>query len=115
MKVYAEMADEMSQARRMPKSSLHLADGTLITPFTFVLLKTWDSVQRSHRFVEYIPKKSLSTFVQSLVIARCEGDEEPPKLKYCKVLDDSLSVTSTSSVFRAVQHLWSFMTKPRKN
>ena len=38
---------------------------------------TWSCLHKKHRFVGYIPKKCFNGFVQSAVVTRMQGDENP--------------------------------------
>ena len=77
MKTYAEEGGIMSQPRKMLISSFTLQNGTLNTPLLLFYLQLGLVVTKIHRFVEYTPKKSFNSFVQSAVDARRKGDENP--------------------------------------
>ena len=77
MKEYAEKEWIMSQPRRMLISSFHLKNGTIITPLLLYYLNLGLECTKIHRFVQYTPKKCFSSFVQSAVNARSQGDENP--------------------------------------
>ena len=77
MKEYAEKDGIMSQPRRMLISSFHLKNGTIITPLFLYYLHLGLECTKIHRFVQYTPKKRFSSFVQSAVNARRQGDENP--------------------------------------
>ena len=77
MKEYAEKEGIMSQPRRMLISSFHLKNGTIITPLLLYYLHLGLECTKIHRFVQYTPKKCFSSFVQSAVNARRQGDENP--------------------------------------
>ena len=77
MKEYAEKEGIMSQPRRMLISSLHLKNGTIITPLLLYYLHLGLECTKIHPFVQYTPKKCFSSFVQSAVNARRQGDENP--------------------------------------
>ena len=74
-----EHAEEgiMSQPRRMLISSFHLKNGTVITPLLIYYLHLVLESTKIHRFVQYTPKQCFSSFVQSAVNARRQGDENP--------------------------------------
>ena len=77
MKTYAEEGGIMSQPQKMLTSSFTLQNGTLIAPLLLFYLQLGIVVTKLHRFVEYTPKKSFNSFVQSAVDARRKGDENP--------------------------------------
>ena len=77
MKEYAEKEGIMSQPRRLLISSFHLKNGTIITPLLLFYLNLGLECKKFHRFVQYTPKKSFSSFVQSAVNARRQGDKNP--------------------------------------
>ena len=67
----------MSQPRRMLISSFHLKNGTIIFPLLLSYLHLGLECTKIHRFLQYTPKKCFSSFVQSAVNARRQGDENP--------------------------------------
>ena len=67
----------MTQPRRILISSFHLKSGTTITPLLLFYLHLGLESTQIHRFVQYTPKKCFSSFVQSAVNARRQGDENP--------------------------------------
>ena len=75
MKNYAEEERLLSQPRKMLTSSFTLQKRTLITPLLLFHLQLGLVVTKTHRFVEYTPKKCFSNYVQSAVDARRKGDE----------------------------------------
>ena len=75
MKEYAEKEGIMSQPRRMLTSSFHLKNGTIITPLLLYHLHLGLQCTKIHQFVQYTPKKCFSSFGQSVVNARRQGDE----------------------------------------
>ena len=77
MKEYAEKEGIMSQPRRMLISSFHLKNGTIITPLQLYYLNLGLECTKILQFVQYTPKKCFSSFVQSAVNARRQGDENP--------------------------------------
>ena len=76
MKNYAE-EERSSQPGKMLISSFSLQNGTLITALLLFYLQLGLVCTKIHRFVEYTPKKCFSSFVQSAVDARVQGDENP--------------------------------------
>ena len=77
MKEYAEKEWIMSQPRRMLISSFHLKNGTIITPLLLYYSHLGLECTKIHQFVQYTPKKCISSFVQSAVNARRQGDKNP--------------------------------------
>ena len=77
MKEYAEKEGIMSQPKRMLISIFHLKNGTIITPLLLYYLHLGLECTKIHQFVQYTPKKCFSSFVQSAVNARRQGDENP--------------------------------------
>ena len=77
MKEYAEKEGIMSQPRRMLISSFHLKNGTIITPLLLYYLHLGLESTKIHQFVQYTPRKCFSSFIQSAVNARRQGDENP--------------------------------------
>ena len=75
MKEYAEREGIMSQPRRMLISSFQLKSGAIITPLLIHYLNLGLECTKIYRFVQYTPKKCFSSFVQSAVSARRQGDE----------------------------------------
>ena len=76
-KTYAEEEGKMSEPRKMLISSFILQNGILITPLLLFYLQMGLVDTKTHRFVEYTPKKRFNSFVQSAVDARKKGDENP--------------------------------------
>ena len=77
MKNYAEEENLLSQAPKMLIAGFTLQNGTLITPLLLFYLQLWLVVTKTHRFVEYTPKKCFNSFVQAAVDSRRKGDENP--------------------------------------
>ena len=67
----------MVQPRRMLISSFLLTIGTIITPLLLFQLQLGLVCKKSHRFVQYTPRKCFDNFIQSAVDARRPGDENP--------------------------------------
>ena len=65
----------LTQPRRMIVSSLELINGTIITPMLLFNLGTRIVWTKVYRFTEYTPVKRFDIFVQSVVNARCQRDE----------------------------------------
>ena len=77
MKDYAEKEGLLCQPRKMLISCFFLENGTLITPLLLFYLDLGPVCKKICRFVEYLPVKCFNKFVQTAVIARREGDENP--------------------------------------
>ena len=77
MKHYAEKEGIMSQPRRMPISSFHLKNGTIITPLLLYYLHLGLECTKIYQFFRYTPKKCFSSFVQSAVNCRRQEDQNP--------------------------------------
>ena len=77
MKEYAEKEGFMPQPRRMLISNFFLANGTLIAPLLLIYLKLGLFCKAIHRFVQNTPRKCFNNFVQSVVDARQQRDENP--------------------------------------
>ena len=76
MKTYAEEEGIISQPRKMLISTFTLQNGILITHLLSFYLQLRLVVTKIHRFVEYTPKNSFSSFVQAAVDARRTGDKK---------------------------------------
>ena len=77
MKNYAIENEMLKHPQRMLISSFKLENGTVITPLFNFYLELGLQCTKIYRFVEYSPRKCFSNFVQSVVDARREGDENP--------------------------------------
>ena len=58
-------------------SSFNLEIGTVITPLFNFYLGLGLQCNKIYRFVQYSPRKCINNFVQSVVDARREGNENP--------------------------------------
>ena len=129
MKTYAEEEGIMSQPRIMLISRFTLQNGTLITLLLLFYLHLGLVVTKIHRFVEYTPKKSFNSFVQSAVDAGRKGDKNPnssvvaetmkllAKSSYDQIMDRSrhtvtkylsdekTQATINSKLFKRLDHL----------
>ena len=74
---YAGKNALLLKPQRMLTSSYKLNHGIVITPLLKVYLKLGLRGTKIHRFIEYTPQKCFNGFVQSVVDARREGDENP--------------------------------------
>ena len=74
---YAEKNALLLKPPRMLISSYKLNNGIVITPLLKFYLKLGLRCTKIHRLVEYTPQKCFIGFVQSVVDARREGDENP--------------------------------------
>ena len=93
MKAYAEDEGILSQPRKMLISSFTLQNGTLVTPLLLFFLQLGLVCTKTHRFVEYTPKKRFNSFVQLTVDARKQGDENPNP----SVVAETLKLLANSS------------------
>ena len=76
-KNYAIENDLLKHPQRMLISSFKLENGSIITPFFNFYMKLGLQCTKVYRFVQYLPRKCFNKFVQSVVDARREGDENP--------------------------------------
>ena len=74
---YAEKNALLLKIQRMLISSYKLNNIIVITPLLNIYLKLGLRCIKIHRFIEYIPQKCFNGFVQPVVDARREGDENP--------------------------------------
>ena len=77
MKNYAEENDLLKNPQRMLISSFKLENGTISTPLINFYLYLGLQCTKIYQFVEYAPRKCFNSFIQSVVDARREGDENP--------------------------------------
>ena len=77
MKEYAEEEGILSQPRGMLISSFHLRNGTIITLLLLYYLHLGLEGTKLHHLFQYTPKKCFTSFLQSAVKARRQGDENP--------------------------------------
>ena len=74
---YAEKNLLLLKPQRMLISSYKLNNGIVMTPLLKFYLKLGLRCTKIHRFIEYTPQKCFNGFVQFVVDARREGDENP--------------------------------------
>ena len=77
MKNYAIENEMLKHPQRMLISSFKLENGTVITPLFNFFMELGLQCTKIYRFVQYSPRKCFNNFVQSVVDARREGDENP--------------------------------------
>ena len=77
MKNYAIENEMLKHPQRMLISSFKLENGTAITPLFKLYLELVLQCTKNYRFVQYSPRKCFINFVQSVIDARREGDENP--------------------------------------
>ena len=77
MKNYAIENEMLKHHQRMLISSFKLENGTVITPLFNFYMELGLQCTKIYRFVQYSPRKCFNKFVQSVVDARREGDENP--------------------------------------
>ena len=92
MREDAEKENFMAQPR-MLKSSFVLTNGTIIAPLILFYSKPGLVCKKTHRFVQYTPRKCFNNFVQSAVDARRHGDENPNS----SVVADTMKLLPNSS------------------
>ena len=77
MKNYAIENEMLKHPQRILISNFKLENGTVITPLFNFYLELGLQCTKIYRFVQYTPRKCFNNFVQSVVDARREGDENP--------------------------------------
>ena len=77
MNEYAEKEGILSHTRKMPISSFHLKNGTILTPLLLYYLHLGLERTKIHQFFHDTPTNCFSSSVASAVIARRQGDEKP--------------------------------------
>ena len=75
MKNYAIENERLKHPQRMLISSFKLENGSVITPLFNFYLDLGLQCTKIYRFVHYTPRKCFNNFVQAVVDARREGDE----------------------------------------
>ena len=93
MKTYAGEEGIMSQPRKKLISSFTIQNGTLITPLLLFCVQLDLVCTKTHRFVEYNPKKCFNSFVQSAVDERRKIEENPNS----SVLAETMKLLANSS------------------
>ena len=77
MKNYAIENEMLKHPQRMLISSFKLENGTVITPLFNFYMELGLQCTKIYQFVQYSPRNCFNNFVQSVVDARREGDENP--------------------------------------
>ena len=77
MQNYAIENDLLKHPQRLLISSFKLKNGSIITPLFIFCLELGLQCTKIYRFVQYLSQKCFNKFVQSVVDARREGDENP--------------------------------------
>ena len=77
MKNYAIENERLKHPQRMLMSSFKLENGTVITPLFNFYMELGLQCTKIYLFVQNFPRKCFNNFVQSVVDARREGDENP--------------------------------------
>ena len=93
MKTYAKKEKIITQPRKMLISSITLQNGTLIAPLLLCYLQLGLVFTKTHRFVDYTPKKCFNSFVQAAVNARRKND----KIFKSSVVAETMKLLSKSS------------------
>ena len=77
MQNYAIENDLLKHPQRKLISSFKLQNGSIITPLFNFYMELGLQCTKFYRFVQYLHQKCYNKFVQSVVDARREGDENP--------------------------------------
>ena len=77
MQNYANENDLLKHPQRMLISSFKLENGSIITSLFIFYMELGLQCTKIYRFVHYLPRKRFDKFVQSVVDARRERDENP--------------------------------------
>ena len=93
MKNYSEEERLLSQPQKKLISSFTLHNGTLFTHLVLFYLQLGLVCIKVHCFVEYAPKKSFNSFVQSAVDAGRQGNQNPNQI----VVSEQNNVLASSS------------------
>ena len=93
MKEYAEKEIIMPQPRRSLISSFILLNFTITTPLLLFYLNLGLVCKKTHRFVQYTPRKCFNNFVQYAVDARRQEDENPKS----SVVAETMKLLANSS------------------
>ena len=93
MQDYAEKEALLCQPRKTLISSFILENGTVITLLLLFYLELGLVCEKIYRFVEYTPAQCSNKFVQSVVDARREGDEDPNS----SIVAETLKLLANSS------------------
>ena len=75
MQNYAIENDLLKHPQRMLISSFKLKNGSIVTPLFNFVMELGLQCTKVYRFVRYLPRKCFNKFVESVVDARREGDE----------------------------------------
>ena len=75
MQNYAIENDLLKLTQQMLISSFKLENGSIITPLFNFFMKFGLPCTKIYRFVQYLPRKCFNKFLQSVVDARKDGDE----------------------------------------
>ena len=100
---YTEKNALLLKPQRMLISSYKLNNGIVITTLLKFYLKLGLRCIKIHRFIEYTPQKCINNFVQSVVDARRECDENP----------DSSVVAETMKLFGNSSYGYQIMDRSR--
>ena len=77
MKKHAIENEMLKLSQRMLISYFKLENGTVITTLFSFFSELGLQCTKIYRFVQYSPQKGFNKFVQSVVVARKQGDENP--------------------------------------
>ena len=108
MKKVAEKEENLTQPRRMLKSSYFLENGKIITPLLLFYLDLGLVCKKTYRLVQYTPIKCFKNFVQSPVNARKEGDKNTNS----SVVAETLTLLANSSYgYQIMDRSWHTVAK----
>ena len=85
--------DLLKHPQRMLISSFKLKNGSIITPLFNFYMELGLQCTKVYRFVQYLRRKCFNKFVQSVVDARREGDENP----LSGVVEETMKLLGNSS------------------
>ena len=93
MQNYTIENDLLKHPTRMLISSFKLENGSLNTSLFNLYMELDIEFTKIYRFVQYLPQKCFNKFVQSVIDARREGDENP----LCGVVAETMKLLGNSS------------------
>ena len=93
MKQYTEVEGLMSQPQKKIVSSFKLLNGTLITHLLLFYLEMGLPCTKIYRLDEYTTKKCFNKFLQSAVLLRRQGDENPNSI----LVNETMKLLASSS------------------
>ena len=112
---YAEEKRLLSQPRKKLISSFPSQNRTLIIPVLLFELQLGLVCPKIHRFVEYSPEKCFNRFVQSVMEARRESDENPNSSVVAKTMKLLANRCSGYQIMDCSQHTVAKYLNDKKN